>query len=538
MSAPQVTLSVVSHSQNALVNALLVDLAQHCAESLALVITQNVADPIALETKRWPGIVEVLTNPEPKGFGANHNAAFERCRTQYFCVCNPDIRLAADPFPALLSTLAGGEVGVVGPIVRDPSGAIEDSARRFPTPWRLLRKAWLAPRGPDYDGSAGPIDVDWVAGMFMIFPSGTFRAVGGFDEGYFLYYEDVDICRALHIAGMHVVYDPRAAVVHDARRQSRRDLALARHHVASILRFLRGPEHVRRHTRYFAMPVDADASPPGMVVFLHLAETGGTRLGELFRRMIPEPGQLKIQPGGQASALGTWPLDDVIRALKVRPESLTPSLRYVGGHLGFGVHRVLPRAARYVTLIRDPVDRLLSGFFYSIGNHRAATGEDVSLADYVFRKRHCDLGLDNYQARVLSGDPALDAPAGTMTADADPVTEEAFRRLLDNLGEHLLLVGVTERFDEFLVLLALRMGWDVAALAYVMRNLTAGRPAAAEIPRYVVAEIERRNAYDRRLHRWASGQMDLQIRAAGTAFDAALERLRAIRRTANAQRPG
>ena len=76
--------------------------------------------------------------------------------------------------------------------------------------------------------------------MFMLFRSEAFAAVGGFDERYFLYYEDADICRRLQGAGRPVVYVPAAEVVHDARRASRRDPRLALHHAASAWRFMRG----------------------------------------------------------------------------------------------------------------------------------------------------------------------------------------------------------------------------------------------------------------------------------------------------------
>jgi hypothetical protein len=231
-----ITLSVVSHAQNWLVNALLTDLAQLREIELAIVVTQNVPDRDALTAP--PG-VEVVVNERPKGFGANHNAAFQRCRTTYFCVVNPDVRLNMDPFPVLLSALeARGNAGVAGPQVCDPDGHTEDSARRFPTVLRLLRKLLPGARGPDYPATGGPAVVDWVAGMFMLFRSEAFRAAGGFDERFFLYYEDVDICRRLGSLGHGALYVPEATVIHDARRESRRNPRRMAIHAASALRYL------------------------------------------------------------------------------------------------------------------------------------------------------------------------------------------------------------------------------------------------------------------------------------------------------------
>jgi len=238
MAERNITLSVISHRQNALVNQLLEDIERHCAERVALILTENVPDPVPLAVSALSCPVERIANDRVKGFGANHNAAFERCRTPYFCVVNPDIRLPADPFSNLIADFADKAVAVAGALVRSPAGAIEDSARHFPTAGSLLKKIFVDKRAPDYPTDRGPLQVDWLAGMFMLFRSDAYRSVGGFDEAYFLYYEDVDICHRLSSTGKAVVYEPRAEVIHDARRESRLNPRLAIHHLASAARFL------------------------------------------------------------------------------------------------------------------------------------------------------------------------------------------------------------------------------------------------------------------------------------------------------------
>ena len=237
MPGPRITVSVVSHRQNALVNQLLGDLAR-CGEDLAIVLTENLPDDVAFATSSVNGPLKIIRNERPRGFGANHNAAFAHCITPFYCVANPDIRLTSNPYPALLEALAHERAAAAGPLVRSPAGTAEDSARRFPTVASLARKLFVKPSGPDYPIDRGPLPVDWVAGMFMLFDSKTFRATRGFDEAYFLYYEDVDLCRRLRHSGYQVLYVPAAEVVHDARRESRRNLALMRHHLWSAVRFL------------------------------------------------------------------------------------------------------------------------------------------------------------------------------------------------------------------------------------------------------------------------------------------------------------
>lgn len=238
MPGREITLSVVSHGQNALVNQLLADVQRHGAGSVSLVLTENIPDPVSLAAGSLSCPAEIVRNDHARGFGANHNAAFGRSRSRFFCVANPDIRLASDPFGRLVQTAHDTAAGVVGPLVREPAGGIADSARRFPTAGLLLRKLLGSVPPLDYPVDRGPVDADWVAGMFMLFASDAYRLVRGFDEAYFLYYEDVDICHRLHAAGRKVIFDPGAEVTHDARRASRSNPRLALRHAASALRFL------------------------------------------------------------------------------------------------------------------------------------------------------------------------------------------------------------------------------------------------------------------------------------------------------------
>jgi N-acetylglucosaminyl-diphospho-decaprenol L-rhamnosyltransferase len=237
MTRSSITVSVVSHGQNALVNRLLGDLEKHCTTGLQIILTENIADAVQLQLPKGAHSFEHVTNERPKGFGGNHNSAFARCRTNLFFVVNPDIRISADPFPSLALTLERS-AAAVGPLVRNAEGAVEDSARHFPTLASLLGKLVRDKGEPDYPTDKGAIEVDWVAGMFLGFHRDAYTAVGGFDERYFLYYEDVDICRRLRSLGYKVTYDTTVSVVHEARRASRQDPRLMRIHAASALRYL------------------------------------------------------------------------------------------------------------------------------------------------------------------------------------------------------------------------------------------------------------------------------------------------------------
>ncbi|MGN7292441.1 galactosyltransferase-related protein [Rhizobium sp. SAFR-030] len=183
--------------------------------------------------------IETLWNMSPRGFGANHNFAFRLCASDCFLVLNPDIVFLNDPFPALFAALQNSGAAVVAPLVTTADGTVEDNVRRFPTISGLLRKAWGLDDG-SYRLTPGQADIepDWIGGMFMLFRADDFREIGGFDEAYFLYYEDVDICARLWRQDRRIVACPAEKVIHNAQRASHRNWRFRRWHLQSALRYL------------------------------------------------------------------------------------------------------------------------------------------------------------------------------------------------------------------------------------------------------------------------------------------------------------
>lgn len=234
---PQLTLSIVSHHQSSLVAQLLFDLASCNSASLEIILTINEPETLPLIPESFGYRIIIINNSISKGFGANHNAAFERAKGEYFCVLNPDIRFSHNPFPLLLEALSDPSIGAAAPLILNPEGRMESTARRFPTLLSLAKKVFHGAPEAEYDPVESVIYPDWIGGMFMVFRSSTFRMIGGFDPGYFLYYEDVDICWRLRRKGFRVSRISTATAIHDARRSSHRSLRYLRWHISSLLRF-------------------------------------------------------------------------------------------------------------------------------------------------------------------------------------------------------------------------------------------------------------------------------------------------------------
>jgi hypothetical protein len=233
-----VSISIVSHAQGGLVGALLADLNRIFGfEEFEVLLVVNIPEKLLFTSSDFPFVLKIIKNSTPKGFSENHNHAFSLSSGKYFCVINPDIRLTSNPFTPLMLLLQDTSIGLAAPLVISPTGTIEDSARTFPTPLTILCKVFGGCRKGSYLIQESPIFPDWVGGMFMLFPREVYEVLGGFDDHYFLYYEDVDICARLSLTGRKVVLSPAAVVVHHAQRSSRRRLTFAGWHLRSMLRF-------------------------------------------------------------------------------------------------------------------------------------------------------------------------------------------------------------------------------------------------------------------------------------------------------------
>jgi len=249
---PQITISIVSHLQIELVGSLISDLARYCSNNkIEVLLTLNLPEDIPPTFNNHPISLRILKNSRPLGFAANHNKAFAEAEGRFFCVINPDVRLNQNPYPILLPLLDNPGIGVIAPQVVNSTGDLEDSARCFPTPLKITGKLFgrtsVAHKFTGEDISFP----DWAAGMFMLFPTGVFREIGGFDARYFLYYEDVDLCARLTLKGYRVALCQKVSVIHDARRASHSSFHYLMRHLASLLRFFQSPVYwqLRRRGR-------------------------------------------------------------------------------------------------------------------------------------------------------------------------------------------------------------------------------------------------------------------------------------------------
>lgn len=237
----QVTVSVVSHGQEALLQQFVADVAQHASDSVCrLVLTHNLpcgrhAQPNELLADRTLH----LHNPVPKGFGANHNAAFRHCDTPWFAVVNPDIRLDHDVFQALLTHATTADA-VLAPALLDPHTGRIATNRGLLTPFEIVGRKMF--------GHQAPARVVWLPGAFLLLRAEAFRQIGGFDERFYLYAEDFDLCARLRLAGAELHYVSDVHVSHAAQFSSHVRWRYLRWHMASLLRLWLAPSFWKYRT--------------------------------------------------------------------------------------------------------------------------------------------------------------------------------------------------------------------------------------------------------------------------------------------------
>jgi len=167
--------------------------------------------------------VRVVSNSENLGFGRAANQGAAASATAQLLFLNTDTELMSDAVHALLRVVeAQPHAGIVGAQLRNADGTFQGSYARFPSLWREVLVLsglgrWL--RGQHYpscgpDDDQGPQAVDWVGGACLLARKSAFEAVGGFDDSFFMYGEEVDLCYRMRRAGWQVWYQPAARVVH------------------------------------------------------------------------------------------------------------------------------------------------------------------------------------------------------------------------------------------------------------------------------------------------------------------------------------
>lgn len=246
-----VDISIVSHGQSHLVNDLLLDLHPMSSEIGNIFLVKNIPEvdpPAAIGFNN----LTIIENEDVKGFGANQNHVAAISSADILIIINPDIRLEIMSIGQICLAFGQNDIDVLAPVVRAPSGSLEDSVRAFPSAIGLFKKLLgLGDGGIQEIPNQGVNFIEWAAGMFLAIRLDRFKKLNGFDENFFLYYEDVDLCARVWSSGGKVACLSSQLVLHDAQRTSHRNLKYMVWHLKSLARYfwkygLAGPKILKK----------------------------------------------------------------------------------------------------------------------------------------------------------------------------------------------------------------------------------------------------------------------------------------------------
>lgn len=243
MSAPTwpiLTASIVSHG-NANEVIRLLDSLQRFEESrhLQVILTDNLGTELPdIDPSPWARLT-ILRNQQPSGFARNHNQAFQHAIGSYFATLNPDVVFIEPVFESLINSLETKGIDILAPLVVNGHNRPQDSFRSLPSPINLLirqlnRWSWYREM-PENSGDF--VYPDWIAGIFLIMASSVYQSLQGFDERYWLYFEDTEFCTRARLQGLQLAVDTRRKILHTARHASHRKLVFFLHHLHSAVHF-------------------------------------------------------------------------------------------------------------------------------------------------------------------------------------------------------------------------------------------------------------------------------------------------------------
>ncbi|MGI8425612.1 MAG: glycosyltransferase family 2 protein, partial [Actinomycetota bacterium] len=248
---PMLSVIIVNHESGEHLRRCLAALPEALGETSAqVVVVDNASQGDDLDSLEADNpSIKMIRNPENRGYGRACNQGVTAASAALLCFLNPD----TIPRPGCLDKMvtrmnADPEAGAIGPSIYNSDGTLYPSCRVVPSLPVALGHAFFGlvwPNNPftlryqlgNWDHKSDRV-VDWISGAAMLVRREAFVQAGGFDEGFFMYAEDVDLCDRLRSAGWKIVYQPEACMTHHAAGSTRRaPYRMIRHHHFSLIRY-------------------------------------------------------------------------------------------------------------------------------------------------------------------------------------------------------------------------------------------------------------------------------------------------------------
>lgn len=246
-----------------------------CTSEVVVIDNASQGDDLS-DLGRFGPPVRVIRNHQNRGYGRACNQGMAATSARVLCFLNPDTIPRDGSVEKMASKIsAPGGIGAVGPAIFNPDGTLYPSCRVVPSLGIALGHAVFGlvwPGNPftrsyqlaNWDHQSDR-EVDWISGAAMVVRRDAFLQAGGFDEGFFMYAEDVDLCDRLRKAGWKILYQPEAQMTHHSAGSTQRaPYEMIRHHHFSLIRY--AYNKTKGTPRILALPLIAAALLGRMVL--------------------------------------------------------------------------------------------------------------------------------------------------------------------------------------------------------------------------------------------------------------------------------
>ena len=252
------------------------------------------------------------------------------------------------------------------------------------------------------------------------------------------------------------------------------------------------------------MPAVNDQS----IIFIHIPKTAGTTLRSIIEDLFPREQLYFLYIGNT--------LHPGMEEFQALSEEEKRRIKIFCGHQAYGFHRYLPQPCKYITVMRDPIERTVSLYHHLLQEKHARHDQSVADIQKIIKSENLSLerfvasgitvDTDNAQTRILSGE----------SPDFGQCSRETLEKAKKNLREHFIVTGLTERFDETVMLIHKILGWPTPY--YRKQNVAAGKREKADLPSATLDTIHRFNEFDSELYNFARELFEEQIKRQGASF--------------------
>jgi hypothetical protein len=244
-------------------------------------------------------------------------------------------------------------------------------------------------------------------------------------------------------------------------------------------------------------------------IYIHIPKTGGSTLQGIINRQYKNKEIFNVRNDRETK-----------NYIELNEEQ-KKQIKILKGHMAFGHHKSFPNPndVSYFTLLRDPVKRVISNYYFILERpshrlHNEIAQNNYSLKDYV--TSGIALNTENAQIRLLSNN---------IYTPHNECTKQMLKNVKANVEKHFSVVGINEMYDETIVMLQKYYNWKIPY--YTRKNITKSKPKITEIDDSTLKVIADFNELDNKLYIWAKNRLKTQILEMGEEFDADLKKFKA-----------